>query len=351
MKNFKSYQVADLVMLKVDDDLPRFARSFLTGGGTPAENGAELPYSLTVRQGFSGLPAKNGWLGFDLCRMAENVLEWKAQYKFSRWKYRLYRMSDTAWQLEIDGDFFSQWVWPFRTVEMILRLLRWRTGTIQFHAAGLFNGRSAVLLLAPSGTGKTLTTLHFLCGGGKIYHDDTVSWKDGKLLPTLKRISFWENRYRNTPEVLPPNMPVLSPQLKRKQNLSRILNKLSGGYLSLGVPIPVAEYWPEGQPPPAPLSGIIALRKGTEFRPVHDVGSAAFLNRILGDMEFQCLPLLRIAELEKLTGFSILGAEAFFQAHRDFVRRELGALPFKTFDVPPRYSRELFESLKREILS
>lgn len=345
------YNVSDIVSLKVDKRLPVFARRFLTAKGVPARDGAAFPFSLTVRRGFSGLPVSGGWLKFDLCRMAENAIEWEARYKFSRYRYRLYRLDAASWQLEVDGDFFSQWVWPFRQAGAILRLLCWRGGLMQFHSAGFFNGRNAVLLLAPSGTGKTLTTLHFLCGGGKVYHDDTVSWKNGCLIPTLKQISFWENRYRNTPEVLPANMPVFSAELKRKQRLSCCLNRLTCGYLSFGVPLPVAEYWPDAQPPPAPIGKIIALRKGTAFRPVYDMESTTFLNRINGDMEFQCLPLLRIAELEKLTGFSILGAEDFLRDNRNFVREKLGTLPFAVFEVPSRYSAELFKTLEKEILS
>lgn len=347
----KVYRISELIALEVDDRLPHFARRFLAGKGTPAAAGEPHPFSLTVRQGFSGMAPPKGWLSFDSCRIAENVLEWRAQYKFSRWKYRLYRMNANAYQLEVDGDFCSQWVWPFRTVEMILRVLRWRSGMLQFHSAGFYNGRKAVLMLASSGTGKTLTTLHYLCGGGKVYHDDTVTWKDGNLIPTLNQISYWENRYRNTPEVLPKTMPSLSAKLKRQQRISCIINKLSHGYLSFGVPLPVAEYWPDAQPPPAPLGGIIALRRGPVFRRVENMGSDVFLNRVLGDMEFQCLPLLRVAELEKLTGFSILGAEEFLRVHRSFVRDRLGQLPFAVFEVPPRYSSELFESLKQEILS
>ena len=342
--------ISDVVLLKIDESLPSFARRFLLEKGT-GETEKEFPCELSVRKGFSNRPFRGELLCFDLCRIAEDFFEWKASYKFSHWKYRLYRIGEFHYDLEILGDFGSQWVWPFRTVEFILRILQWKQGYMQMHSAGFYNGRNAVLLMASSGTGKTLTTLHFLCNGGKVYDDDTVTFRHGNLLPTLSKISFWEYRYRNNKNVLPENMPHFSPSLKRKQRFYRFCNLMSMNLLNLGEPIPAMEYWPDCRPPVAPVEKVIVLKKGPEFRKVKDYDKHLCVNRLFGDLTFQCLPLLRIAEIEKMTGYSILDATRFFADNRKFLTDRITTLPFTVFDVPSIYSREIFNQLHEEIMS
>ncbi len=336
------------VALRFAGDIPCFARRYLNAFGR-ASDGREAACSLEVSAGFSGRVPQGKVVRLDLCRMSEDFLEWKAQYKFAYWKYRLYKRSENDYSLEIEGDFFSQWAWPFRTVGPILRLLQGREGSFGFHAAGFYNGHSATLLFAPSGTGKTLTTLHYLCGGGKMYNDDTVRWENGKLQPSLTGLSFWEHRYRHTPEVLPENLPAFSAGFKRRQILCRFFNALSFGYLSLGARLPVKELWPGSEPPEAPVGKIVALRKGEEFRRLENFDKQTFFHRLYGDFEFQNLPLLRIAELETLTGYSLLGANRYLAEVRRIIDEELLPLPFSAFEVPARYSKALFESLKKEI--
>jgi len=128
-------------------------------------------------------------------RVNDSFFYEKCQYKFSQWEYVLTKVAPKHWRLQICGDVYSSLVWPYRTVGGLLRVLLCQYGLMSFHSAGFYDGRGAALVLAPSGTGKTLTTLHFLCRGGQVYNDDTVVWQDGKILPTPWGMHFWEHRY------------------------------------------------------------------------------------------------------------------------------------------------------------
>lgn len=307
------YNISDIVKLKLDRRLPFFSRRLLSNTGIPAKENETFPYTLTIRHGFSDSKPRGDWLSFDQCRMAENAMEWRARYKFSRWKYRLYHLDATSWQLEINGDFFSQWIWPHQLAGTILRLLLWRGGMMQIPAAGVFSGGNAVLLLPSPKTEKFLNIILDSCGD-KVYHNKAAAWKkDGRLLPFCR-----SDKSRS---------------------------------LKFGLSFPSAENLPNIQPPPAPISKVIVLHRGNSFSQIYDAEKTAFINRITGNMEIYNLPLLRIAELEKLTGFSVLGAEEYLTSCRTSVRKHLDPLPFTVLEFPPDFSMEQIEALKKEIQS
>ena len=306
------YNISDIVKLKVDRRLPFYSRQILSKAGIPAKETEPLPYSLTIRQGFSDFPLPGGWLSFDLCRMAENAVEWRARHKFSRWKYRLYRLDAASWQLEIKGDFFSQWIWPHQLAGAILRLLLWRGGLMQIPTAGVFSGIRAVLLLSSPETEKFLDKFLESCSD-KVHYDKMTTWKDGSLIPS------------------------------RRSTRSRSLNS--------GLSFPAAGNLPKGQPSSVPIGGMIVLRRGSSFSKIYDAEKTAFANRITGDLEIYDLPLLRIAEMETLTGFSVLGAEDYLSSCRASVGKLLENVPITVLELPPDFSMEQIETLKKEILS
>lgn len=206
--------------------------------------------------------------------------------------------------------------------------------------------------MAPSGTGKTLTSLHFLCSGGKIYSDDTVMLRNGKLVSTINHVNFWEYRYRKTPEVLPANMPVLTEHDKRKMNLFRVLNMLSMGYVGLGLNMEAESYWSGCKAPESEPKRIIALQKGNAFsvEEPEKCDLEIFSNRLMGDLEFQNLMLLRLSDAAKLTGkLGFLGVSEFFTSYSDMLSKLFSECEFIKVTVPPRYSREHFEQLNRLI--
>lgn len=348
-----SVNIHNLIRLEISDDIPSLAvkqiRKFDTG--PTAHDAEEDIFTIKISKRHTQTPEKT--LGIDLAfKIGDNYLECSCKYKFSSWKYVLTQHSDKLWELEISGDVFSSLAWPFRTLLPLIRLILLKKGCYFFHSAGFYNGTSAVMIMAPSGTGKTLTSLHFLCSGGKVYSDDTVMLRNGKLVSTINHVNFWEYRYRKTPEVLPANMPVLTEHDKRKMDMFRVMNILSMGYVSLGLNMEAESYWPGCKAPEAKPTRIIALQKGNAFsvKEPEKCDLEIFSNRLMGDLEFQNLMLLRLSDAAKLTGkLKFLGISEFFTSYSDMLAKLFSECEFIKVTVPPRYSREHFEQLNRLI--
>lgn len=281
----------------------------------------------------------------------DSVLE-KCKYKFSSWKYLIKIISPTHWVLAVSGDFCSSWVWPYRTLGNILKFLAWKNNYFLFHAAGFYNGKNAVMVLAPGGTGKTLTTIHFLCNNGQIYNDDTVAFSNNKLIATAKGIAFWSHRYKNNPEALPANMPQLNRRDKFREHFRTYLKTLSLGTVHFSQALSFEDYWQNAVPPSATVNKIIALQKSSEFAindDINDIDIDVLKNRLLGDLEFQSLPLLRLADVFKVTGIKLFDCEGFFRSYRKFLNEIIENAEVISVSVPPLYTRETFKQLNELI--
>ncbi|MDD3703967.1 MAG: hypothetical protein PHR12_07040 [Victivallaceae bacterium] len=343
--------IHNLIKLEISDDIARLAvkqiKRFNTGPFNKSASDHDL-FTLKISKRHTPTPPKT--LGVDLAfKVGDDYLEGKCSYKFSNWRYALTCHHENCWEFEISGDVFSSLAWPFRTLGPLIRLILLKRGCYFFHSAGFFNGKNAVMLMAPSGTGKTLTSLHWLCEGGKIYSDDTVMIRKNKLIPTIRRLSFWEYRYRNTPEVLPANMPAFSELDQKKMKKYQLAQKLTGGYVGLGLGLDVELYWPGCRAPEAPPKRIIALQKGRGFSvatPEEDE-LKIFFNRLMGDLAFQNIMIMRLADAATLTGkLQFLGAREFFKSYSNMLSTLFQDCEVLKVTVPMRYSRENFEQLK-----
>lgn len=345
----QSVTVLNCLKLEIATDLPARARRTLRAMGREDTAAEKAPYTLRIRGTFSGSRPQE-YLKADHYVIGENFLEASPRYKFSSWKYRLFWSAPNTLEMEVEGDRFSAWVWPNRIVPQLIHLLTRRCGFYYFHAAGFYNGRAGMMLFAPSGTGKTLTTLHFLCRGGRIYNDDLVVWKDGMLYPTPAELHFWADRYRKMPEALPETLPEFHRRDRRLVRLYALTRLLSLGFVTLGAGLEVESYWPGSTATAAPAGGIIALRKQPEGRKAPPPEPVELLGKLEGDLLFQHLALLRIAEVERLTGIRVLGCDDFFRAYHQVIHHDLAQYDIRCLDVPARYSRTVFDRIHREIM-
>lgn len=346
--------IMDVVRLEISEKLPSYSRKNISSLFISADASDHEPqYRLQI------LPLKNHGLKpstfykIDAAyKIAENCLAVKCNYKCSQWEYRLSCLDSFNFKFEVAGDFFSSWCWPYRSLLPLVRLFMQKCGYYYFHSAGFFNqtDSSAVMLMAPSGTGKTLSTLHYLCNGGKMFHDDTVLWHNGYLYPTINTLNFWAYRYRKTPEVLPATLPAFAWRDRIRGLLFRFIRLISFGMVGLSLSLTVKKYWPECEAPVAPLKKIIVLSKSSELREIFSgIDPDHLKNRILGDLEFQNIALLRIQEMEELTGIQILNVKEFFESYQTVLNRVFKKCKLYYLEVPAKYSKTVFEKINQLI--
>jgi|GEM_PF-2378171 len=344
----------DTVQLILSPKLPALAEKILMGQTTPCTGKESFAHKLEIvpaRRRADLTPPGKHMLIDSAYRLNETHFHEKCIYKFSKWQYLVKKLTPSHWRIEVAGDIFSHLVWPYRTVGSLLKVLLCQHGLMSFHSAGFYDGQDVALVLAPSGTGKTLTTIHFLCRGGGVYNDDTVTVKDGKIIPTPWGMHFWEHRYKNAPEILPTNMPVFTGRDKWRLRASRVLKAASLGMVGLGSRLNIAEYWPGSVPPPAEPVKIISLRRGEQLRVDTNTPVEVLRNRLWGDLEYQCLPVLRWRDVETISGIPFFQAGEFFDRHRNFMDKLFARCRLTTITVPARYSREVFECINEAIHS
>ena len=131
----------------------------------------------------------------------------------------------TGWKIDVFGDLVVTETDPWRVAtfvrnQLVLRAADDATGLIPVHAAVLARGSSALLLVGPSGAGKTTLTVELIAAGWRYGSDDLapLSIKSGRVVPfpkPLKVVSsgaparlatLWE-----PPSWLPPGPVTLLP--------------------------------------------------------------------------------------------------------------------------------------------
>lgn len=345
---FLSINIMDGLRLELSKELPSWALQNIQSLFRSTDLGREPFFNIRIEPlQFLETHDKEYVYQVDCAyRICDNFLEVKCKYKFSAWTYRLMQVGERNFEMKIRGDFASSWCWPYRTLVPLVRLFMQKCGYYYFHAAGFLKKKdhSAVMLMAPSGTGKTLSTLHYLCNGGKMFHDDTVLWHNGNLYPQMKTLNFWAYRYRKTPEVLPEKLPEFSSADQKRLYLYQFIRHCSLGMVGFSLVLPVKQYWPDCDAPVAPLKKIIALSKGDCLQE-DVVNKEALKNGLLGDLEFQNISLLRIREIEELTNCHLLNTKAFFDSYRSVISGILNESDLFHLKVPSIYSRKVFQKI------
>lgn len=347
------YNLYNLLRIKIDKKLPFFAiRNAKKYSGLLNKLGATTSFkeTLIIEPLTSKLETSlsDNTLEIDASQYIDtNRFLEKCQYKFSKWKYLLYYNQKTKeWHFAIKGDFSSNFVWPGRTLSNIIKLLLGMHGCFSIHAASFFYQGNAILILAPSGTGKTLTTLHWLCEGNQIYSDDTSIYYDGKILPDAHSISFWEYRYKKNKNVLPSNMPSFSFRDKITSYLFRFLKLISRGYIGFGMAIDLKKCFVNPIANPASPSMILSLKKGDKIELVQEVDRDVIINRLIGDFIFQSLPIIRWMDVMMLTGSNLLPCKKIVENYNIFIRNLINNRVIYSLTVPSNYSIDVYKKIK-----
>lgn len=279
----------------------------------------------------------------------EDRLIEKSQYKWSRWTCELTgiaTMRDV--HLTVSGDLYSGWVWPYRTLSAVLRMALGYHGGLLLHAAGYArSGGGATLVLAPSGTGKTLTSLHWLCDGRSYYGDDSVLLADGRLHAMNTRINYWPHRYQGH-DVLPQGFPALQIKEKRRLAFNRVLQRMTGGQVGFGTRLDADTYWPGCVAEPRPVDRLVVLHKAERFGIDEACDQTALRNRIIADLRYQGLSVLRWALCARLAEPSLWLSQ--WEARVGLqVDRLLDSTRIISVGVPARYSDRVYAELREVI--
>jgi len=346
------YNIHDFLNVEVDDALPdRVLKNMyvLERFGTTAFRDDELPL-LTI----GGMPAGGAQVPDD-CRHVDNcytlnddfLLE-KAQYKWSKWTLALCGLSEMQKvSLLVGGGHLSQWVWPFRTVSAAVRLMLGYRGDLILHAAGFATGDRATLVLAPSSTGKTLTSLHWLCDGRAFYGDDLVIYANGKLYGLADKMSFWSDRYTSA-DMLPAAMPQLHGQDRRLLLIFGLLRRATFGQVEFGVHLNVKAYWPQSVAAPLPLRRVVLMYRADRFRIDTDVDVESVYNRVVADLRFQALPIMRWSMCARLACPEMWLVD-WEQRTAATVRDMLEGVELVRIGVPPDYGRNVYRQIAEHL--
>lgn len=270
------------------------------------------------------------------------------RYKFCSWTLLIAGLRDMRdIHVYVSGDLMSAWVWPFRTVGSLLKLIAGHCGFCFLHGAGLsLNEQTAALIVGSSGTGKTLTFLNWVCRGLSAYHDDHVVIEKDSVIPHSTKICFWYDRYRAHP-VLSKLLPELSKRDRRTLRLSRMLRCLSLGKASIAVSLDIGEYWPNSlEHRSLPVVKLIRLHAGHRLVPGESVDpQGGFVNQLIGDLRFTNMPILRwvnaVASLH--TGHPLAKWESNLEAT---IRRVVQSSECFEIGVPSCYDERVFKSIE-----
>lgn len=281
--------------------------------------------------------------------IGNDLLIERAQYKWSRWTSEMTGIRDMEDVcLRVRGDRYSAWAWPFRTFVATLRMMLTHQGGLLLHAAGYArdDGRST-LMLAPSGTGKTLTSLHWLCDGQPYYGDDLILYAKGRLHAMATQINFWPDRYRAA-NVLPSAFPRLMPDDAKRLSRNQWVRRLTAGQVGFGLRIDADRYWPGSVAAPQKADRLVVLHKAPTFCIDQTCDRKILRNRIIADLRYQSLPVLRWALCARLAQPGLWLSRWEEQVERQ-VDRMLDEMEVISIGVPSQYDKTVYDRLRKVI--
>ena len=357
--------IEKLIKINISDDLPYFAKKHIAGsagsagvsrhlmpdGGELFEKIPEITVNVILLSDDFIKKNTTGYKKIDIFyKFFDGGFIEKAKYKFSSWESMVLGMNESMnnFTLAVRGDFFSQWVWPYRTLGNLSRLILAYWGIIPVHAAAFSVDDGATLMLAPSGTGKTLTTINWLCRNNQFYSDDQSYTYNGFVFPSASSISYWAHRYKGNSDAIPLNMPSLQKEEQKKLRIARLLKTLSLGNVGFGASLNVKKYWPGCIAPVKPVKKIIILHKADKFGVIENISQEEAINKIIGDFRFQSLSILRWLEGARLTRHNLFLID-WEQQCRKIISELVNSCQLVKIGIPNRYSQAVYKNLENII--
>jgi hypothetical protein len=351
-----SYNLFNILKVNIADDVSYFAKKCILESNTIIKCHDKTAYKhyLNIKKLTPKLEQSlsTNTLVIDIFQYLDNnkYLE-KCKYKFSEWKFLLYIGNESnTWNIAVKGDFYSNFVWPYRTLDNLIKLILGMYNCYFIHAASFYTKNGAILIIAPSGTGKTLTALHWLCDGGKFYSDDTSVILNNKVLFNTKSISFWAYRYKNNKNALPLNFPNFTIKDKTKALFYKALNNISFKCIGFSTRIKIDKYFPDSKASPSAPQKIISFKRGSKFSVNYTKDKEIIINRLIGDFMFQGLPVLKWLDVMTLFKGNIINPKEYLDNYIVFINKLIRENDVYEVIIPENYSRELYNKIKKVII-
>jgi len=204
------------------------------------------------------------------------------------------------------------------------------------------------VVVAPSGTGKTLTSMNWLAEGGQFYGDDRLLYANGKIHCLTSAVNFWIHRYRSVPGDLRDEMVSLCLRDRLRSHFCNMVRRATLGRVGFSSSLSLARYWPDSVAEPAPLTRLVLLHRAERLSGIENADFAEAYNRVMADFRFQSLPVLRWCQCARI----VLPESPLAQwegACAKTLRAMLENVELLKIGVPPVYSASVYHSLREAI--
>jgi hypothetical protein len=253
-------------------------------------------------------------------------------YKSVRWRVDVSRPDDhplrAAIMLSGGPPSFALSLVQGYFVEPLVALALAGEGYVALPSAGLAIDRGALLLMGPSGSGKSSLSMRALALGHSLLGDDQVLLDgQGRCWPYPRRLRVYPDIRDTAPEA----WLRLRGATRRTLTVRRAMRRLTRGFVAPSLAVPTTEIGPAAPPGPLPLKRIVVVERTAsvrdlDLRPRDSAWAVERARTILADQRSRLVAITDEAWRRALSAAGETEIEIF--------RRAIGAAPIDEVRVP-----------------
>ncbi|HDY89831.1 MAG TPA: hypothetical protein ENH82_17155 [bacterium] len=244
----------------------------------------------------------------------EGYLYTNDSYKTAQWEVEISRIEDETVRVRVNPNFSGYLFFGSYIIDFLLRVKMNQKGYPFVHGSGIVKDGTAYLFPARSGTGKTVTTMHFLDNGFQLLGDNFFIGHADKILsfPSSMNIFYYN--------LAPKIKKGLTSNILFGLKLKRLLYQATMGYVKIFTPVSVKSLF-KGQIVDEAVPGKIYLMQvGSEFG-IEEMSREDIIKSLLYNNQMDAYPFI-----DYISEYAYVFPDSWLSRHWEVLEENYGKL-------------------------
>ncbi|MHC4213287.1 MAG: hypothetical protein ACYSWP_07950 [Planctomycetota bacterium] len=236
---------------------------------------------------------------------AQGYLYTNDSYKTAKWQVEISGLESDVVRVRVNPNLSGYLFFGSYIISFLLRVKMNQKGYPFIHGSGISRNDAACIFPARSGSGKTVTTMHYLDNGYKLLGDNFVIVNREKVLsfPSSMNIFYYN--------LAPKIKNSLSKNTLFVLKLKHLLYKLTLGYIKIFTPVSVKKLFPGQIVDSSSLKMVGLMQVGPEFS-IEKMSKDMLVQHLLYNNQMDAHPFI-----DYITEYAFVYPDSWLSRHWD----------------------------------